>query len=60
MKTIIVDDEIMAIKLVRNYLERDKRVEIVGECLDAGEALQCVRERAGILRYMYTWLYGWC
>lgn len=31
MKTIIVDDEIMAIKLVRNYLERDKRVEIVGE-----------------------------
>ena len=28
MKTIIVDDEIMAIKLVRNYLERDKRVEI--------------------------------
>lgn len=39
MKTIIVDDEIMAIKLVRNYLERDKRVEIVGECLDAGEAL---------------------
>ena len=36
MKTIIVDDEIMAIKLVRNYLERDKRVEIVGECLDAG------------------------
>ena len=46
MKTIIVDDEIMAIKLVRNYLERDKRVEIVGECLDAGEALQCVRERA--------------
>lgn len=37
MKTIIVDDEIMAIKLVRNYLERDKRVEIVGECLDAGE-----------------------
>lgn len=29
MKTIIVDDEIMAIKLVRNYLERDKRVEIV-------------------------------
>ena len=44
MKTIIVDDEIMAIKLVRNYLERDKRVEIVGECLDAGEALRCVRE----------------
>lgn len=42
MKTIIVDDEIMAIKLVRNYLERDKRVEIVGECLDAGEALHSV------------------
>ena len=36
MKTIIVDDEIMAIKLVRNYLERDKRVEIVGECLAEG------------------------
>lgn len=41
MKTIIVDDEIMAIKLVRNYLERDKRVEIVGECLDA--AIKCGR-----------------
>lgn len=41
MKTIIVDDEIMAIKLVRNYLERDKRVEIVGECLDQGRHAVC-------------------
>lgn len=58
MKTIIVDDEIMAIKLVRNYLERDKRVEIVGECLDAGEALQCVRERAVEAAFLDICIHG--
>ena len=39
LRTLIVDDEPVARDLLVRMLERDERVEVVGECADGGSAL---------------------
>lgn len=44
IKTLIIDDESLARDLLRNYLLRDERVEIVGECSNGYEGLLAINK----------------
>ena len=44
IKTLIIDDEMLARDLLRNYLSKDERVEIVGECSNGYEGLLAIAE----------------
>jgi two-component system, LytTR family, response regulator len=44
IKTLIIDDEALARDLLRNYLSRDERVEIVGECSNGYEGLLSINK----------------
>lgn len=43
MRALIVDDERLARRRVRRLLERTGRVEVVGECWNAQEAIEAIR-----------------
>src|SRR5262249_41736556 len=43
LRVLIVDDEPLARERLRRLLEREKDVEVAGECRNAGEALRSVR-----------------
>lgn len=45
LRTLIVDDEPIARRHLRVYLEREPDVEITGECRGGREAVQAIRER---------------
>ncbi len=42
IKTLIIDDESLARDLLRNFLEKDQRIEIVGECSNGYEGLLAI------------------
>jgi two-component system, LytTR family, response regulator len=44
IKTLIIDDESLARDLLRNYLSRDERIEIVGESGNGFEGLLAINE----------------
>lgn len=46
LSTLIVDDEPIALKKLRNYVEKFPELELVGECQSAIEAQSILRERA--------------
>ena len=44
IRTLIIDDESLARDLLRNYLSKDERVEIVGECSNGFEGVLKIQE----------------
>ena len=44
IRTLIIDDEALARDLLRNYLSKDERVEIVGECSNGFEGVLKIQE----------------
>lgn len=42
IKTLIIDDEVLARDLLRNFLEKDERIEIVGESSNGYEGLLAI------------------
>ena len=49
---LIIDDEPIARSIVRNYCERLSDLRIVGECEDALQALQAIREQQPALIFL--------
>ena len=45
IKTLILDDESLARDLLRHYLSKDERVEIVGECSNGFEGVLAIQEQ---------------
>ena len=44
IKTLIIDDESLARDLLRHYLSKDERIEIVGECVNGFEGVLAIQE----------------
>ncbi|HEY3389166.1 MAG TPA: LytTR family transcriptional regulator DNA-binding domain-containing protein [Prolixibacteraceae bacterium] len=44
IRTLIIDDESLARDLLRHYLSKDERVEIIGECANGFEAVLAIQE----------------
>src|SRR5665647_33004 len=44
IKTFIIDDESLARDLLRHYLSKDERVEVVGECSNGFEGVLAIQE----------------
>jgi two-component system LytT family response regulator len=44
IRTIVVDDEPLALKLLRTYLDKNTQIEIVGECQNGRQAIEMVNE----------------
>lgn len=44
IKTLIIDDESLARELLRHYLSKDERIEVVGECLNGFEGVLAIQE----------------
>ena len=52
IRTLIVDDELMARKRLRRFLSKQTDVEIVGECPDGREAVAAIRKLAPDLLFL--------
>lgn len=52
VRTLIVDDERLSRDRLRSLLERDGRVEIVGECADGVEALRAIEDECPDLVFL--------
>jgi two-component system LytT family response regulator len=52
LKTIIVDDEPLALNLIRNYLGKHNDIEIVAECSNGGMAIKRIAELQPDLVFM--------
>ena len=44
IRTLIIDDESLARDLLRHYLSKDERIEIVGECSNGFEGVLSIQE----------------
>src|SRR5665647_1478860 len=44
IKTFIIDDESLARDLLRHYLSKDERVEVIGECSNGFEGVLAIQE----------------
>ncbi len=44
IKTLIIDDESLARDLLRHYLSRDERIELIGECTNGFEGVLAINE----------------
>jgi len=44
IKTLIIDDESLARDLLRHYLSKDERIEIIGECSNGFEGVLSIQE----------------
>jgi len=44
IKTLIIDDESLARDLLRHYLSKDERVEVIGECSNGFEGVLAIQE----------------
>lgn len=44
IKTLIIDDESLARDLLRHYLSKDERIELVGECSNGFEGVLAIQE----------------
>lgn len=45
IRTVVVDDEPLARNRLRRYLAQEPDVEIVGECTNGPEAIECIRQQ---------------
>jgi len=45
IRTVIIDDEELGRKLIRNFLQKHPEIEIVGECANGFEGLKCIQEQ---------------
>lgn len=52
IRVLIVDDESLAREMIREMLDGDPEVEIVGECTSGAEAVSAIKERAPDLLFM--------
>lgn len=52
IRTLIVDDMLLARKRVRRHLDQDPEVEVVGECADGREAIAAIRDLAPDLLFL--------
>jgi two-component system LytT family response regulator len=52
IRTLIVDDMLLARKRVRRYLSADPEVEIIGECADGHEAIIAIKSLAPDLLFL--------
>jgi two-component system LytT family response regulator len=52
IRTLIVDDMLLARKRVRRYLSADPEIEIVGECADGHEAIAAIKSLAPDLLFL--------
>ena len=44
IRTLIIDDEHLARQIIRNYLNEDEEIEVVGECSDGFEGFKQINE----------------
>ena len=44
IRTLIIDDESLARDLLRHYLSKDERIELVGECSNGFEGVLAIQE----------------
>ena len=44
IRTLIIDDEVLARDLLKNYLSRDERIELAGECSNGFEGVLSIQE----------------
>src|SRR5688572_2751938 len=44
IRTLIVDDMLLARKRIRRYLNKDSEIEIVAECSNGQEAIEAIQE----------------
>ena len=44
IRTLIIDDESLARDLLRHYLAKDDRVEVIGECANGFEGVLAIQE----------------
>jgi two-component system LytT family response regulator len=52
IRSLIVDDEALARKVLSNLLQSEPDIEVLGECADASEALAAIRKQAPDLVFM--------
>lgn len=52
IRTVIVDDEPLALKLLKSKLSKLDNVEIIGECRNGREAIECVLEHSPDLLFL--------
>ena len=45
VRVMIVDDEILARNRLRKFLAQEPDMDIVGECANGPEAIDCIREQ---------------
>jgi two-component system, LytTR family, response regulator len=45
IRALIVDDEPLARRSIRRFLDRDSEVEIVGQCGDGESAVEAIRNK---------------
>ncbi len=44
LKIIIIDDELPAREIIKNYLQKNPNIEIIAECENGFEAVKCINE----------------
>ncbi|MEJ0089763.1 MAG: LytTR family DNA-binding domain-containing protein [Limisphaerales bacterium] len=50
LRTLVVDDETLARNRLRKFLEQEPGVEVIGECENGPEAIECIRrDRPGLV-----------
>ena len=52
IKTLIVDDEVLARRTIRDLLANDPEIEIIGECSNGAEAVKFIREQRPDLLFL--------
>lgn len=52
IRVLLVDDEPLAREMIREMLENDPEVEIVGECVNGAEAVEAIKEHAPDLLFL--------
>jgi two-component system, LytTR family, response regulator len=52
IRTLIVDDMLLARKRVRRYLSADPDIEIIGECTDGREAIDAIKQQSPDLVFL--------
>ncbi|HVV71263.1 MAG TPA: response regulator, partial [Verrucomicrobiae bacterium] len=52
MRTVIVDDETLARNRLRKFLAQEPEIDLIAECADGHEAIQCIREQAPDLVFL--------
>src|SRR3569832_1598991 len=52
IRTLIVDDELLARERLRQLLQGEPEIEVIGECADGQEAVLAIREESPALLFL--------